>query len=111
MPPTRPPYPPAFRADAVRLVRTSGKTLKETAADLVVSTDSLCKWVRQADIDADRRNGLTTAEREDLQPLRREVRIAPRVWAQLRMAHGIDCSQVGGRRPAHLPGLQPQPGG
>ena len=28
MPPTRPPYPPEFRAEAVRLVRTSGKTQK-----------------------------------------------------------------------------------
>ena len=59
----------------MRLVRTSGKTLKEIAADLGVSTESLRKWVRQADIDAGRRDGLTTAEREELQRLRREVRI------------------------------------
>jgi transposase len=75
MPPTRPPYPPEFRAEAVRLVRTSGKTLKEIAADLGVSTESLRKWVRQADIDAGRRGGLTTAEREELQRLRRENRL------------------------------------
>ena len=75
MPPTRPPYPPEFRAEAVRLVRTSGKTLKEIAADLGVSTESLRKWVRQADIDAGRRDGLTTAEREELQRLRRENRL------------------------------------
>lgn len=75
MPPTRPPYPPEFRAEAVRLVRTSGKTLKEIAADLGVSTESLRKWVRQADIDAGRREGLTTAEREELQRLRRENRL------------------------------------
>lgn len=73
MPPTRPPYPPEFRAEAVRLVRTSGKTLKEIAADLGVSTESLRKWVRQADIDAGRRGGLTTAEREER--LRRENRL------------------------------------
>ena len=75
MPPTRPPYPPEFRAEAVRLVRTSGKTQKEIAADLGVSTESLRKWVRQAEIDAGEREGLTTAEREELQRLRREVRI------------------------------------
>ncbi|WP_404980594.1 transposase [Carboxydichorda subterranea] len=47
VPPRRPHYPPEFRAEAVRLVRTSGKTQKEIAADLRVSTESLRKWVRQ----------------------------------------------------------------
>ena len=75
MPPTRPPYPPEFRAEAVRLVRTSGKTLKAIAADLGVSTESLRQWVRQAQIDAGEREGLTSAEREELQRLRRENRI------------------------------------
>ena len=75
MPPTRPPYPPEFRAEAVRLVSSSGATLKEIAADLGVSTESLRKWARQADIDARRRECLTTAEREELQRLRREVRL------------------------------------
>ena len=75
MPPTRPPYPPEFHAEAVQLVRTSGKTQKEIAADLGVSTESLRKWVRQAQIDAGEREGLTTAEREELQRLRRENRI------------------------------------
>ncbi len=69
------PYPAEFRAEAVRLVRTSGKTLKAIAADLGVSTESLRKWVRQAQIDAGEREGLTSAEREELQRLRRENRI------------------------------------
>ena len=32
------------------------------------------EWVKQADIDAGRRDGLTTAEREELVALRRENR-------------------------------------
>jgi transposase len=32
------------------------------------------EWVKQADIDAGRRDGLTTAEREELAQLRRENR-------------------------------------
>ena len=71
VPPTRPPYPPEFRPEAVRLVRSSGKALKETAADLGVSTESLRKWVRLAEIDAGEREGLATAEREELQRLSR----------------------------------------
>ena len=37
MPRTRPPYPAAFRAEAVELSRTSGKTIPELAKDLGVS--------------------------------------------------------------------------
>lgn len=44
MPPTRCPYPPEFRTQAARLVRISGKTQKEIAADFGVSTESLRKW-------------------------------------------------------------------
>jgi transposase len=75
VPPTRPPYPPEFRAEAVRLIRASGKTIPEVSKDLGVSEQSLRTWVKQADIDAGRREGLTTTEREELGRLRREVRV------------------------------------
>ena len=71
---TRPPYPAEFRTEAVRLVRAGGK-ISEIARDLGVSHWSLAKWVRQADIDQGRREGLTTEEREELTKLRRENRI------------------------------------
>jgi transposase-like protein len=76
MPKTRPPYPPAFRVEAVELVRASGKSIPQVAGDLGVSEQALRTWVRQADVDGGRgRPGeLTTAEREELQRLRREVR-------------------------------------
>jgi hypothetical protein len=38
MPRTRPPYPPEFRTEAVRLVHESGRTMTEVARDLGVST-------------------------------------------------------------------------
>ena len=75
MPPTRPPYPPEFRAEAVRLIRAGGKAIPEVSKDLGVSEQSLRTWVKQADIDAGRREGLTTQEREELGRLRREVRV------------------------------------
>jgi transposase len=75
VPRTRPPYPPEFRAEAVRLARSTGKTPQQVADDLGVSRQSLANWLRQADLDDGRRDdGLTSAEREELGRLRREVR-------------------------------------
>jgi transposase len=72
----RAPYPPAFRAEAVRLVREGGRTPRQLAEDLGCSDETVRNWVRQADLDAGRRtDGLTTAEREELAQLRREVRV------------------------------------
>ena len=75
VPRTRPPYPPEFRAEAVRLLRSTGRTPQQIADDLGVSRQSVANWARQADLDDGRRDdGLTTAEREELRRLRREVR-------------------------------------
>jgi transposase len=75
VPRTRPPYPPEFRAEAVRLARSTGKTPQQVADDLGVSRQSVANWLRQADLDDGRRDdGLTAAEREELRRLRREVR-------------------------------------
>lgn len=73
---TRPPYPPEFRAEAIALVRSSGKSQRAIAEDLGVSTETLRQWVKQADLDTGvRHDGLTTNEREELARLRRENRI------------------------------------
>jgi transposase len=75
MPKSHPPYPVEFRAEAVRLVRNSGKPAADVARRLEVSTETLRLWVRQADRDEGRRHdGLTTEETAEVQRLRREVR-------------------------------------
>ena len=67
-------YPAEFRAEAVRLFRSSGKTLKVQAEDLGVSLETLRAWVKRADVDERHRPGITTEEREELRRLRRENR-------------------------------------
>jgi transposase len=76
VPRTRRPYPPEFRAEAVRLIRSSGKPLSQISKDLGVSEQSLRVWIKQADLDAGHRDdGLTTSELEELRRLRRENRV------------------------------------
>ena len=75
MPKTRPPYPPEFREEAVRLVRSSGRSPREIAADLGVSEQTLRNWVFAAGVDAGEQEGLSSDEREELRLLRRRVRV------------------------------------
>src|SRR5437588_11237353 len=57
----RAPYPPEFRAEAVRLIRSSGKSLAEVGRELEVTTETLRIWMKQVDIDDGvRHDGLTT---------------------------------------------------
>lgn len=74
MPRSKPPYPPEFRREAVELARTSGKPVAQVARDLGVSGQTLHTWIKQADVDAGKREGLSTEEREELRRLRRENR-------------------------------------
>ncbi len=54
MPRTPPPYPPEFRAAAVRLARGSDRSIPALAADLGVSSAALRHWLRREDADAGR---------------------------------------------------------
>ena len=75
MPRTRPAYPAEFRADAVRLVRASGTSVRAVARDLGINTETLRNRARQAEIDGGQAEGLTTDERAELRTLRRRVRV------------------------------------
>ena len=66
---------PEFKAQTVDLIRVSGKSVGEVCRDLDLTETAVRRWIAQADIDAGRRDGLTTAEREELTRLRRENRV------------------------------------
>jgi len=68
-------YPAELRARAVRTVLESGRPVRQVAQDLDVGAESLRMWVRQAQADAGSRSDvMTTAERERLRELEREVK-------------------------------------
>jgi transposase len=70
--PPRPQYSAEFRARAVELARTSGLPPSQIAHDLGIDPDTIRRWLRQADVDAGRREGATTDEKAELLRLRRE---------------------------------------
>jgi transposase len=64
-----------YKAEVVELVRTSGKAIAAIARDMDLGETAVREWVRQADVDAGRRDGLTSSEREELAALRKENRV------------------------------------
>ena len=77
MPRSRPPYPPEFRQQIVELYRV-GKSPAELSREFGCTAQTITNWVGQAAIDEGKppsgKEGLTTAEREELSRLRRQVR-------------------------------------
>ena len=69
-----PAYPLEFRQRAVELARERAKPLKQIAWDLGIAESCLRNWMRQADIDEGKREGLSTDERAELVKLRRDNR-------------------------------------
>jgi transposase len=68
---TRPPYTSEFRRHVVELIR-AGRSPEELAQE--PTAQSIRNWVGQAECDAGSRGDATTAEREELNQLRRENR-------------------------------------
>jgi transposase len=65
-------YPPEFKAEAVKLAATSGKSLRQVAMDLGISNETLGVWVREARAAGP---SLSGDERAELVELRRRVKV------------------------------------
>ena len=84
------PYPPEFRAEAIRLARTSGKPHAEIARELGMTGETLRRWLKQADLDEGKRSdGLTSDEQEELRRLRRENRRVTRGARNSKKSRGL----------------------
>ena len=69
------PKPPEFRRRALDLVRLGEQPVARIAKDLGISESCLRRWMDQDDVDAGRKEGLTSDERRELVRLRRENRV------------------------------------
>jgi transposase len=62
------------KAEAVKIARSSGKTVAAVARDLDLTPSALAAWVKQAEIDegGGRAGALTTEEKAEIAKLRQE---------------------------------------
>ena len=65
-----------FKLEAVKLIKEGGLSVARAAKDLGVYETSLRRWLKQYEVDQGNSpaGALTTAEKEELRRLRREVR-------------------------------------
>jgi transposase len=96
------PYPQDLRERAVRMVaevrpnyESDWATIAAVAAKLGIGTaETLRKWVRQAQVDAGRRPGVTTEESVELRRLRAEVRELRRANEILKAASAFFAAEL-----------------
>ena len=64
------------KAEAVNIVKQSGKPVSQVAREMGLTESALRKWVKQSQIDAQPRleGELTSAEQQELVRLRRELK-------------------------------------
>jgi transposase-like protein len=76
-----PPHPPEFRRRAVELANQRDENgdritpVSQVAKDLGISDSCLRNWVRQDEIDAGSRPGVSSDEHAELVALRRRARV------------------------------------
>ena len=77
MPKSKPPYPAEFRQQIIELAR-AGRTPAQLSREFGPAAQSISNWIAQDGRDRGKpvpgKEGLTTAEREELVRLRRQLR-------------------------------------
>jgi transposase len=83
-----------FKAEVVALVRTSGKSIGEVSRDLDLTETAVREWVKRAEVDGGVRDGLTTAAREEIARLRRQVRVLEEERTILKKAAAFFAKEI-----------------
>jgi len=91
------PYTDEFKREAVKLLRTSERTIPQLAKELGVSPQSLRNWSTQLNVDEGKVEGLSTVEREELKRLRRENRVLAEEREILKKAAAFFAKEGGTR--------------
>jgi transposase len=63
-----------FKADIVERCLAGDRSIAEVCRDFDLSETAVRRWVEQAGIDSGQREGVSSAEKEELRDLRRENR-------------------------------------
>lgn len=82
------PYPREFRDDVVRVARDRdpGVTVEQIAKDFGVHPMALFKWLRQADVDAGTKPGVSGSESAELREARKRIKLLEQENEVLRRA-------------------------
>jgi transposase len=67
-------FTPEFKAEIVERCRKGDRSIGQVAKDFELTETAVRAWVKQAEVDAGERAGLTTDERQELTQLRRDNR-------------------------------------
>jgi len=99
-------YSPEVRERAVRMVLehqreypSQWQAVVSIATKIGCTAETLCKWVRRAEIDTGRREGVTSDERNRIKELERENRELRRANEILRKASAYFAQAELDRRP------------
>jgi len=69
------PFPEEFRQDVVAVARRREVPMSRVAKDFGISQSCLSRWVRRAEIEDGKREGLTLADEAEIRALKKRNRL------------------------------------